>query len=90
LNYNLIKRRHEATFVQESKLDESISFSDGMLFVEYWDLYHFAHKRDFKILKDDKNLDRTEFDCIIQTADIQDRTHWIVFEVKCYTDLIFE
>ncbi len=66
-----------------------LTFIDLMLFMENLDLYGFCRDNLITIEIEKSEIDKTEFDVMFVCSDSDKKRVVIVFEVKCFTDLIY-
>jgi len=92
-NRNKILQKFHSTSVKEWINNEEFEYIDGMLFVEVYDLYNY-YKKNIGLFnqsyRSEKQLDKTEFDCVIICKDSREKEHLIVFEVKWMQNLLME
>jgi len=90
-NRNQITDKYPHANIKAFHLPNPINFTfkEGMLFLEALDIYGYCKNNNISL---SKSPDKTEFDCVIvceeTTNDSSKKEHIIVFEVKCYTDLL--
>jgi hypothetical protein len=65
-------------------------YEDSMPFLENIDLYGFCNSNDIETGLEMEDIDKTEFDFVITAIDDHGKSTIIVFEVKCFTDLVHE
>lgn len=89
LNQEIIRKnpKFENTKIGSWEFRDKLYFLDGMLFLELYDVDAYC-KKNYGITIN--NSDKTELDCVIICKDEDNNEHLIVFEVKCYTDLVRE
>ena len=65
----------------------TLVYTDSMPFMENMDLYSFCKLNKIPVKLNKQNIDKTEFDYVITAVNDEGEDVFIVFEVKCFSDL---
>lgn len=76
-------KNYSLTEIPELKL----KYEDGIEFLENIDLYSYCKSNGIEVEIDEENIDKTEFDFVITAVNEDGKSVFLIFEIKCFSDL---